>query len=114
MEKSVYYQEGQQPQPASEEPKVKKARPQQHVRAEGDFFGMFNCCQNVPVEHEHETMVHSFPEPPEPESKSRYNPKNVDPYMSVIRMKNRQNQPNNIYNDQLVSEKLTQSRWKYL
>ena len=34
--------------------------------------------------------------------------------MSLIRMKNRQNKPNNIYNDQLVSEKLTQSRWTYL
>ena len=34
--------------------------------------------------------------------------------MSMIRMKNRQSKPNNIYNDHLVAEKLTQSRWTYL
>ena len=36
-----------------------------------------------------------------------------DPYMSTIRMKNRMNQPITIFNEHLVSEKMTQSRWAH-
>lgn len=89
-------------------------RAQQHTvhvpeQTDTDFFGLFDCCRNVKVEPDLYVSRVDVER-----SRAVERRKKDEPYMSEIRMKNRQNQPINIYHDHLVSEKLSNSRWTYL
>jgi hypothetical protein len=82
------------------------AVPQPQKEKDESIFDIFKCCTEVQIEPDYElTSLRNRKEV------SKVSLRSNEPYISMVRMKNRQSQPISMFNDHLVSEKLTKSRW---